>query len=209
LDALARKVAALYSPFGRWRRLYAEFRVGLARFDLVEHHLPARGLVLDLGCGYGIASNYLALASPGRTVIGIDWDKERIAVARQTIAGRSNPQFLEGDVISLDLPRADIVFMNDFLHHLLPADQLAVLKHVSEVLEKGATLLIHEVNTVPRWKFWCSWVSDMLLYKFQGGHFRGPDDWVQLLSGAGFSSVEVIRGDQGSPFARVSYIARK
>jgi hypothetical protein len=70
-------------------------------------------------------------------------------------------------------------------------------------------VLIHEVNTRPYWKFLCSFASDMILYTFQGAHFRPPQEWTALLRGAGFTTVETVRGDQGSIFARVSYIARK
>ena len=207
MDTRAREVAALYAPFGIWRRLYAGFRLSLARFDLVEHELPAKGRILDLGCGYGIAANYVARGSPERTVVGIDWDQDRIAVASRT-AG-TNVQFLQGDVLHSDLPSADVVLMNDFLHHLRPPDQDTVLERLAARLGPGGIVLIHEVNTLPRWKFWCSWLSDMLLYAFQGGHFRSPAEWEALLKRAGFSSVDVVRGDQGSIFARVSYIARK
>jgi 2-polyprenyl-3-methyl-5-hydroxy-6-metoxy-1,4-benzoquinol methylase len=207
LDTRARDVTALYAPFGIWRKLYAGVRVTLARFDLVEDRIPASGRVLDLGCGYGIAANYLALASPGRSVTGIDWDHRRIEVAQKT-AG-PNTRFLQGDVLHSELPGADVVLMNDFLHHLQPSDQEAVRNRLGGVLEKGALLLIHEVNTAPRWKFWCSWLSDMVLYNFQGGHFRSPEEWKALLVRAGFSSIDVIPGDEGSIFARVSYLARK
>jgi 2-polyprenyl-3-methyl-5-hydroxy-6-metoxy-1,4-benzoquinol methylase len=200
-------MTALYAPMGIWRSLYAGFRVSLSRFDLVEHHLPPTGHVLDLGCGYGVTANYLALASPGRTVTGIDWDQKRIAIAQKTAV--PNTRFLQADVLHSDLPSADVVLMNDFLHHLEPPMQVELLRRLGSVLPKGAIVLIHEVNTDPRWKFWCSWLSDMVLYSFQGGHFRSPGEWQRLLVEAGFAAVDVIRGDQGSIFARVSYLARK
>jgi ubiquinone/menaquinone biosynthesis C-methylase UbiE len=206
---LAREVAALYAPFGAWRKFYAGFRVALSRFDLVEHLLPPGGRVLDLGCGYGVVSNYLALASPTRTVIGIDWDQKRIGVARETVRGRANPQFIQGDVVRLELPAADVVLMNDFLHHLDPEDQEAVLTRLARVLAPDAMLLIQEVNTRPRWKFWCSYLSDRVLYRFERGRFRAPEEWVALLSRVGFPRVEIVQGDAGSIFARVSYIARR
>jgi SAM-dependent methyltransferase len=207
-DGLARQVAALYAPFGRWRRLYAGFRVELSRFDLLEHQLPRGGQVLDLGCGYGVVSNYLALACPERRVTGIDWDKKRIAVARETARGE-NPRFIEGDILRVEIPPADVVLMNDFLHHLDYEDQERVLERIASVLSPGAVLLIQEVNTRPRWKHFCSLVSDLVLYSFEYSRFRAPDEWVALLSRVGFGSVEVVKGDQGSIFARVSYLARR
>jgi 2-polyprenyl-6-hydroxyphenyl methylase/3-demethylubiquinone-9 3-methyltransferase len=209
MSSLVREVTALYAPFGLWRRFYAGCRVALSRFDLVEHQLPPGGRVLDLGCGYGIAANYLALSSPGRSVLGIDWDAKRIAIAEKTVGARPNLGFIQADVLRSEMPRADVVLMNDFLHHLSLKDQEGMLKRVGEALGPGSIVLIHEVNTRPFWKFVCSFLSDMVLYAFEGGHFRPPEEWVALLKGAGFSSVETVLGDQGSIFARVSYIARK
>jgi 2-polyprenyl-3-methyl-5-hydroxy-6-metoxy-1,4-benzoquinol methylase len=206
---LAREVADLYAPFGWWRRFYAGFRVALARLDEIEPYLPRSGRVLDLGCGYGVVAHYLALSDPGRAVLGIDLDERRIGVALKTVAGRSNPSFVRGDVMEASFPDFNAVLMNDFLHHLQLDDQERLLERLHLITPEGGMLLLQEVNTRPRWKYYLSLLADLILYCFEGGHFRSPEEWTRLLAAKGFRGVQVFPGDKGSMFARVSYIAYK
>ena len=73
-------------------------------------------IILDLGCGTGELSSYLAeLVGPGGKVISVDPDKERIQLAKETHKQVKNLSFLEGG--SLTFPRiglepCDIIFSN-------------------------------------------------------------------------------------------------
>ena len=53
-------------------------------FRAVEKAVPARGKILDVGCGYGIVAHWLTMFSPERRVRGVDFDGEKIRVARAT-----------------------------------------------------------------------------------------------------------------------------
>jgi len=55
--------------------------------DEIGQYLPARGRVLDLGCGFGLFSLYYASAHPDLTLAGFDRNARRIAMARAA-AGR-------------------------------------------------------------------------------------------------------------------------
>ena len=46
--------------------------------EVLDRHLPERGLVLDLGCGYGIISHLVSVSHPERFVVGVDlrWRRE-------------------------------------------------------------------------------------------------------------------------------------
>ena len=73
-------------------------------------------IILDLGCGTGELSSYLAeLVGPEGKVIGVDPDNERIQLAKETHKQVKNLSFLEGS--SLTFPRiglepCDIIFSN-------------------------------------------------------------------------------------------------
>ena len=43
---------------------------------------PGQGFILDLGCGYGMATHWLACFTDGRTFLGVDYDEEKIRVAQ-------------------------------------------------------------------------------------------------------------------------------
>lgn len=74
-----------------------------------------RGMrVVDLGCGTGILACGAALLGAGE-VIGIDWDRGALAVARENAAALGcDVTFLEADVSrsGADIPPADTVIMN-------------------------------------------------------------------------------------------------
>ena len=62
--------------------------------------------ILDLGCGTGELSAYLAeLVGAEGKVIGVDPDKERIQLARETHHQVKNLSFLDGDALTLAFHR--------------------------------------------------------------------------------------------------------
>jgi 2-polyprenyl-3-methyl-5-hydroxy-6-metoxy-1,4-benzoquinol methylase len=208
MSKIADNLVALYAPFGLWRRFYVRFRVNLSRFDQVEKFLPRAGRVLDLGCGFGVMANYLALAEPARQVIGMDLNARRIAIAQTTVGARANIQFIAANVMDTNLPPCDAVMMTDVLHHLEYEQQAQLFGRIRQLLAPNGVLLIQEVNTRPRWKYLMSLLSDILLYWADGlPNFRSERDWVTLLEQHQFRNVRVLRGDSRTIFARVSYVA--
>src|SRR5947209_18095343 len=81
------RVRALYARQSVGVRLYVRLRLafGLLSADLLNSYLAADGTVVDIGCGYGVLANQLALGHEGRSVLGIDSDPRRIGVARSTV----------------------------------------------------------------------------------------------------------------------------
>ncbi|MGH9279418.1 MAG: class I SAM-dependent methyltransferase, partial [Acidimicrobiales bacterium] len=55
-------------------RAHLAVRWASCPFRRVAARVPDRGRVLEVGCGYGLFSNHLALSSPDREVLGIDID---------------------------------------------------------------------------------------------------------------------------------------
>jgi 2-polyprenyl-3-methyl-5-hydroxy-6-metoxy-1,4-benzoquinol methylase len=108
----------LYRPLSLREAFYLRTRWRLCPFQLVESHLPRQGKILDFGCGYGMLSNYLALRSLDRTVLGIDINASRINIAVRSLKDRRNVQFRCGDVDELRLTPFDAVVMTDVLHHM-------------------------------------------------------------------------------------------
>lgn len=112
-----------------------------------EDVCPQRGdVILDLGCGTGELSAYLAeLVGPEGTVIGVDPDKERIQLARQTHGQIRNLSFVEGRASNLpevsgSMPY-DVIFSNYALHWI--PDKRLFFKNVFTCLKEGGRIALH------------------------------------------------------------------
>jgi 2-polyprenyl-6-hydroxyphenyl methylase/3-demethylubiquinone-9 3-methyltransferase len=99
--------------------------------------------VLDLGCGAGFLSNFLA--NLGHHVTGIDTTAENLAVARahdptQTVA------YERGDACALPFPdhSFDVVCAMDLLEHVTEPDRL--IAEVGRVLRPGGVFFFHTFN---------------------------------------------------------------
>ncbi|MBN2463328.1 MAG: class I SAM-dependent methyltransferase [Dehalococcoidia bacterium] len=202
---LYNKLADLYTGQGIGVKLYVKVRTKFLNLDEYSDFLPQRGVILDIGCGYGLLSNYLALSSPSRQVIGIDLDQRRIGIASKTVGERGNIGFTLKDAKECDLLPCSGAVMVDFLHHLKPAEQQLTLENIFSSLEKGGTLLIAEIDPTAEPLHTSYWV-DLFLNR-EKSHFRKPHDWQIILARVGYK-FKIIR----SPipfFARILYVCQK
>ena len=96
-------------------------------------------VILDLGCGTGELSAYLAeLVGPEGKVIGVDPDKERIQLAKETHNQIENLSFVEGSAINFPGIGANvynIVFSNYVLHWM--GNKQQVFNNMCESLKSG------------------------------------------------------------------------
>ncbi len=130
-----------------WRQPYlADLTYGEI-YRLVNAAVPSRpSRILDIGCGSGYLS--LELARQGHHVVGVDQDRQMIAIARR--ARLEHPDRSEGGLLyrSGDFQRwsgtegeFDVVIFCRALHHMSP--DLALGK-AHEVLRKGGRIVCLE-----------------------------------------------------------------
>jgi SAM-dependent methyltransferase len=140
-------LAHLYrKPYDCPREL-REFAVGL---DVLRRHVAPPGPVLDLGCGSGWTSLFLARA--GWDVLGVDISGRMVEIARERArAEGAEAEFLVADVEELDLARKDFaaVVLFDALHHCPGHEQ--VLRRGYEHLRPGGCLLLLEPSWLHRY----------------------------------------------------------
>jgi|688.fasta_scaffold63508_1 2-polyprenyl-3-methyl-5-hydroxy-6-metoxy-1,4-benzoquinol methylase len=105
--------------------------------------------VIDIGCGSGVVSNYLA--ENCHKVLGVDLSETAIKFARQQYK-RENLAF--ENIAILDLPKQgefDLLFCSEVLEHLEKADVASALRIFYEIANPNAKLFI----TVPNaWSLW-------------------------------------------------------
>lgn len=122
-------------------------------FARVAAAVPERGRVLEVGCGYGLFSSYLALESPDRSVLGVDIDMAKIVHARLVAkhAGVDADFHVSPPGELPDGPFDGIVIV-DVLYLLDVDEQAGLLRSCVERLALGGTLVVKEMDTTPRWK---------------------------------------------------------
>jgi 2-polyprenyl-6-hydroxyphenyl methylase / 3-demethylubiquinone-9 3-methyltransferase len=115
---------------------------------------PASCRVLDLGCGGGFLSNYLA--ARGHRVTGIDPTLENLAVARANDPSQTVIYEL-GDPHALPYARHsfEVVCAMDLLEHL--EDPERVIAEASRVLVPGGLFVFHTFNR--------TWLANLIVIK--------------------------------------------
>jgi SAM-dependent methyltransferase len=124
-------------------RTLREFGLAL---ELLRDHVAPDGWILDLGCGSGWSTLFLARA--GWKVLGVDISQRMIDIARERAAFEgSSARFLVADFEEIELERRDFhaVFIFDALHH--SPGYAEVLRRAHEHLRPGGILLLLE----PSW----------------------------------------------------------
>ena len=106
--------------------------------------------ILDLGCGTGELSAYLAeLVGPEGKVVAVDPDKERLLLAQQSYGDVKNLSFVEGNASNfpgIDSETYDIIFCH-YVIHWIP-DKQDVLNNMFEGLKRGGKIAIQYVDYI-------------------------------------------------------------
>jgi len=100
--------------------------------------------ILDIGCGTGELSAYLAeLVGPEGKVVGVDPDKERLLLAQQSYGEVKNLSFVEGSASNfpgIGSKSYDIIFSNHIIHWI--PDKQEVFKNMFKSLKRGGKIAI-------------------------------------------------------------------
>ena len=163
---------------------------------LVERlDLPLRAQVLDVGCGPGWLSEFLARC--GYWVTGVDVSEDMVVIARERVAAIDGPIGPGMEAMAefhampvLELPwtaRFDAAVLYDTMHHF--DDEVATLRVIRRSLVPGGCIFIHEgVRPEPGSEGERALIAEMEKY----GTLESPFDaeyLVAVLDQAGFAAV--------------------
>jgi len=205
IKSTTKEIKKKYRGLG-WPTFFTKIRFFTAPYKQLEARIPQEGLIIDLGCGYGIFSNLLALLSNKRTVLGLEFDESKIKYADR---GISNVQFKATDITKTSLSPADCILLIHVLHHLDSYDeQEKLIKACFKNLKIGGKLIICEVDRRPWWKFLLSKIADHMLYLGDRIYYRFPVELKPLLNKF-FTDIAVERMHKGTPFSHVTYTCVK
>jgi len=173
----------------------------------VEKYVPKRGKILDIGCGYGIFANFLALCSNKREILGVDMDEKKVQFAERHV---HNTSFQVGDANRIRVRNVGGILLLDVLHHLHSYnDQEKLIRSCRLMLKRGGKLIIVEVNDKPMWKLVAARISDALLYPGQPLHYRYERKMLPLLRQYFGENHVVIHHLAYTPFPHLLYVCQK
>jgi SAM-dependent methyltransferase len=109
----------------------------------VLRSIPAPALIIDIGCGDGLATSIAAQLNPGHKFVGVDWSADglRQARARGLTLVRAG---VDGIGLPIAAQAADVVIMSELIEHLVDTD--LALEQAWRVLKPGGSLLLSTPN---------------------------------------------------------------
>ena len=204
----------LYSEQSLLARLHIKMRHLLSPLELVEGWVPEAGSILDLGCGHGLFTNYMALKAPSRNILGVDPAPEKIKVAQKTEAKIPNVSYLLGSIEDISKDRLfDAITIVDVLYLLPEAEQMKILKACCQLISDSGILVLKTQDTEPRWRYLWTRIQESLMVGIglthgKGLHFIPAAKMRQLLEKAGFQT-ECHRLPSRMFYSNIVFICRK
>lgn len=191
------KALRLYDDHPLGIRAFVRCRHLLCPLSEVEREVPAEGRILDLGCGHGLFSALMALASPERCITGVDPSGAKIAVASRLMEKLPNATFFQGTVDDISAAGFDAITIVDVLYLLPVADKLRLLGSCNQLLKPGGRLILKTNDTHPAWKYqWARFqevaMTGLGLTLGHGSlHFLSCTENAGLLGQAGFGEIAI------------------
>lgn len=114
--------------------------------EVIKKRLEKPARVLDIGCGAGFLSNYLAVQ--GHEVTGIDISQNSLEIARKHDSSKQ-VRYLEANAYTLPFENEsfDVACAMDILEHVEKPEQL--IYEASRVLRPGGLFFFHTFNRNP------------------------------------------------------------
>ncbi len=113
-------------------------------YDVYDRLLARRGHIVDLGCGYGAMSYMLMMLSDQRRITAVDYDQDKIAVAKNSYLKSPRIDFECADIRNYQIPSADGYIISDVLHYIDYQQQRKVIEQCIEGLAEGGVIIIRD-----------------------------------------------------------------
>jgi 2-polyprenyl-6-hydroxyphenyl methylase/3-demethylubiquinone-9 3-methyltransferase len=179
--------------------LYLSEHLNKSRFEFFEIYVPHwKGIkVLDIGCGGGLACEFLA--KRGANVSGIDLSLNSIKAAQEH-AKKSNLEIDYQCGVAENLPYKDntfdVVVCFDVLEHVENWEK--VICEIYRVLNKNGIFLFDTINKTFKSKFIMIWLLEDILKQIPRGlhdwnKFIQPHELMDVMGKNGFADI-VIKG---------------
>ncbi len=124
---------------------YMRIKLSMERwYDHYDRLVPRKGVIVDLGCGYGAMSYMLSMLSSERELVAMDYDEQKIKVAQNAFLKSDRINFYADDIRTFESPNADAFIISDVLHYLDRESQELVVRRCVERLNEGGIIVIRD-----------------------------------------------------------------
>ena len=183
-------------------------------FDRLLGYLPARGTLVDLGCGHGLACFLAHLRYPELQILGRDLNASKIEVAERVRPPDAPIHFEVGGGVPQTPASINAVAMLDVLPYVPFEGWEPLFREVHHCLASGGVFLIKTHDPSMQLKFLWNRLHETLstwlnsVERWSDLSFRSREWFIDHLGAIGFE-VRVERMDRGTPYSHILYVARK
>lgn len=212
-----REIFNLFSDAPWLTRLHLKIRWMTCPFPKISQFVPKKGRILEIGCGHGLFSLYLAREASARKVVGVDIDPKKITWAKRA-AVKAKSLGVEFSAVPPNfLPRGkwDGIVVVDVLYLLDAASQKRLLLSCAKSLNPKGILVVKEMAPAPRWKFLWNKIQESIsvrILRITRGQkrftFTLPEVLVKWLEEEGLVATQYPL-DQGYPHPHHLVIGRR
>jgi ubiquinone/menaquinone biosynthesis C-methylase UbiE len=195
-------------------RAYAKIRFIILNqrlLDEIGQYLPASGVSLDIGCGFGLFALYFASMHPQLQIRGMDFNARRIEMAQKAARrlGLTNVEFEVGDARKFFCKeKIQIAYMLDLIHHIPKSSAMELIAEISGNLATDGRLIVKDIEPTPYYKMAFTWLLDKLMDFRASVNYWSVEEMKTMLAGAGFGVFKHSLLDY-LPYPHVIYIAQK
>lgn len=182
---------------------YLRVKVAMEKnYSTFDKLIPKKAKITDIGCGYGFLAYMLNFFSKERTILGIDYDEEKVCVANNCFSKNDNVNFAAADASALKLEQSDVFIMNDMLHYMPYEKQDLLITNCMQSLNDGGIIIIRDGNSSNTDKHGVTKFTEVLstkIFRFnkaeQELHFTSSERICDIATKHNFK-VEEIKNDE-------------
>ena len=146
----AATLASAYIYKGPVTEWYVRVKMKMEKnYAFFDSMLPDSGQITDIGCGMGQMDFMLSMYKPGRGILGIDYDDEKITVAQHCWLNKclGGLSFRCEDASQAELPESDAFIISDMMHYLSAEKQLELIRRCAAKLKSGGLILVRDSDS--------------------------------------------------------------